>query len=143
MFGSCDWPWLSKAWTRLNNNNNNHYGNKINRSRRWHIHHKQPSSPIVLLLLILAIATLVPPTDVLAQTSNTLPVASYVEIEGNDSNNAGGGQQPEQQPPSSTTPNHSHHPQLPLANKMVDGGAVSKVGWFGIWGGREERDTSS
>lgn len=108
MFGSCDWPWLRKAWTRHNNSSPRPA--------------KSPLGRPFVLLLIIAIAVLVPPRDVFGQTeANTLLVSSYDEIENNgqsDTNNKG----PEEQL------QFRHSPIPPnVSNKMVDGGAVSKV----------------
>lgn len=118
MFGSCDWPWLSKAWTRDNNSSN---------PARVHSTKTSPLGRPFVVLLILAIAVLVPPRDVFGQTdANTPLVASYDEIEANND-------QGESKPPSQheqEEPQLHHHqsvPQSPPPNKMVDGGPVSKV----------------
>lgn len=113
MFGSCDWPWLSKAWTRHDNNNNNSI------KPRGGPRNSPPGRPFVVLLII-AIAVLVPPRDVFGQTdANTLLVSSYDEIENNDHSDDDVTDKQHQQ-----QEEHLHHPP---PNKMVDGGAVSKV----------------
>lgn len=112
MFGSCDWPWLSKAWTRHDNNNS--------RKPRG-IPRKSPLGRPFVVLLIIAIAVLVPPRDVFGQTdANTLLVSSYDEIENNDHSDDDVTNKQQHQ----HEEEHLHHPP---PNKMVDGGAVSKV----------------
>lgn len=113
MFGSCVWPWLSRAWTCPNNSatlpTRRPLGPPAPRTARGSL----------FLLLLLTCAVLVPPRGVLGQTT-TASGESYDEVEDGD-------QLPlRDQAPQQHT-NHDQTVPLTSPHKMVDGGAVSKV----------------